>query len=687
MDFLQRTPFFRLLLGLVGGILSYPLIPIDQFTLYLLILTSFVVLLIGLLSIKSGRLGFRLRWVFGAGVLALFFAFGQLLSGVSETKSVFYPLNEKKLFYAELTSSPVEKPKSYRAEVDLKYYLHENTWKAASGKAVVYFQKSANARNCLIGDKLLLYAQFKLPPRAENPGGFDYKTYLKRNGIGATAYIASDDWKNVGSDTAFSIRRLASQLRLQLLETYRYYQFEGQEFAVLSALTVGYTDELSPDLRASYSASGAMHILSVSGLHVGVIYIVLGFMLGFLRKTKFQLVLKTIFIVLFLWGYAFLTGLSPSVVRASLMFSLVAIGTALERKSQIYNTVFMSAFVMLLINPNYIYNVGFQLSYAAVISIVAFQKPIAGLMPTRNKALVWLRDLFSVSLAAQIGTLPFTLFYFQQFPNYFLLTNLIAIPLSGFIIYASIALLSLSAFPSVAVWIAWLLQKMLFGLNYAITTIFNLPFSTSVVALDFTQSLLLVLCVMLITWYFYSKKFQVLLFSLLSIWLIAIISLKTLIQTKDTQQMIVYAASSGMHISFLDKGKNYFYSTDSVELHKIALANLHLQGIHSSENVEYQPWFLKNYTQFYGSRIAILKPEHWKMKTLAKPLQVDILIIGNKIKPKIKSVLENIKPILIVVDKSISLWYTESIREACSQNRIKFYSVAESGAFVQSIAN
>ncbi|MBV5342439.1 ComEC/Rec2 family competence protein, partial [bacterium] len=132
-------------------------------------------------------------------------------------------------------------------------------------------------------------------------------------------------------------------------------------------------------------------------LHVGIVYVVIAFLLSFLKKNRLQLFLRAALIVIFLWTYAFVTGMSPSVVRSALMFSFVAIGTSLERKSQIYNTVFMSAFLMLLIEPNFIYNIGFQLSYAAVISIVIFQKPFAALLPVRNKILRWLRDLLSVS--------------------------------------------------------------------------------------------------------------------------------------------------------------------------------------------------------------------------------------------------------------------------------------------------
>jgi competence protein ComEC len=279
---------------------------------------------------------------------------------------------------------------------------------------------------------------------------------------------------------------------MQLLDIFRRFGIAGDEFAVLAALTVGYTDALQPDLRASYSATGAMHILSVSGLHVGIVYVVIAFLLGFLDKSVRKKILKAVLIVSFLWIYAFITGLSPSVVRSTLMFTFVAVGAALERKTHIYNTVFMSAFFMLLVNPDFLFDVGFQLSYAAVLSIVFFQRPFSNLLPVNNKLLRWLRDLLTVSVAAQLGTMPFTLYYFHQFPNYFLLTNLVAIPLSTIVIYLAMLLLLVSFVPYLSVGVAFLLKGSLWLLNYLIVWIENLPHALTMISFDFNQQVLII---------------------------------------------------------------------------------------------------------------------------------------------------------------------------------------------------
>lgn len=681
MNFLQRTPFFRLLLALLSGIITFRYFQITNLTLIIITAIAFVMVFTSLFLKNTGT-QYRFRWLFGTGLFLLLFNLGYVLCLFSESKSAFYPLGERKTFLVTVNSATVEKPKSYRCEIKLNKVLDQNEWKIASGNAVVYFEKSESAKNVLIGDELILRTEFKEPPGTENPGGFDYAAYLKQNNIHATAYINASDWYKTNTILPFSIRREANIIRSKLLAIYENYGIKDYEFAVLAALTVGYTDELSPDLRASYSASGAMHILSVSGLHVGIVYVVIAFLLSFLKKNRLQLFLRATLIVLFLWTYAFVTGMSPSVVRSALMFSFVAIGTSLERKSQIYNTVFMSAFLMLLIEPNFIYNIGFQLSYAAVISIVIFQKPFAALLPVRNKILRWLRDLVSVSVAAQIGTLPFTLYYFQQFPNYFLLTNLIAIPLSTIVIYLAITLLAVSFIPTIATFIALLLKWSLVALNFCIVEIHHLPFSVAILTLNFAQVLAMVGAITFISLYFYTKKATPLLIGLSCILIVSLLSLQTTYNTLHSDKIIVYSSSKHLHINFIAKNKNYSYSTNSEELSKIAGQYWKMNKIEMPDTIKATDYFRNNYAIFSDKRILIASEQLWKNKTTAKPLDVDLLIIGNKTKPKATNLFENIHPKTVVVDKSISPWYTENIRKACAQKSIAFYSIAEKGAFV-----
>ena len=681
MDFLQRTPFFRLLLPLILGIIVYQYVDFQHWGLYAMFFLA-IVLMVLPFAIRIPKRQFQFRWLFGCGIFLFLFVLIYFLSGEREKENVFQRLNSKGIYRVELTAAPIEKAKSYLCKVDVIQYFDSTNWVTTRGKAILYLQKDSAASKLLFGDRLMLEAKFSPPERALNPDGFDYAAYLKRQGVGAVCYVPSGSWRMTDRDMGFSIQRQADICRNYLLNIYREFHIEGDEFAVLAALTLGYTDALQPDLRASYSATGAMHILSVSGMHVGVVYVVMAFLLSFLNKNQRQKVIKTIFISLFLWGYAFLSGLSPAVVRATLMFSFVAIATCFERKSQIYNTIFMSAFFMLLYNPNFLFDVGFQLSYSAVLSIIFFQPIIGKLYIANNKYSKAVWDLFSVSLAAQLGTMPFTLYYFQQFPNYFLLTNFVAIPLSTIVIYLAMALLMTSFVPYLSAGVAFLLKWSLWLLNFLIVWVQNLPYSLSHVSLDIRQTIVVFLAVFCFSAYFFYKKFSALVVGLSAVLLACVFNLQTNYQTMTSKRMIVFAGQKNTHVNFIDRNQNYVFTTDSVELDRIAKSFWQNQKLEKPHYIRQNEWFSDGVSSFAGSRILLLSNDFLRKQTFSEPLKLDYLIIGRGLKPKIEQVLECLHPRKIIVDKTISDWYRQSIKKACQTRNIAFYSVAEEGAYV-----
>ena len=681
MDFLQRTPFFRLLLPLILGIIVYQYVDFQHWGLYAMFFLSIILLVLPFV-IRIPKRQFQFRWLFGCGIFLFLFLLVYFLSDEREKENFFQRLNSKGIYRIELSAAPLEKAKSYLCKVDVVQYFDSTGWVTTRGKAILYLQKDSAASKLLFGDRLMLEAKFSPPERALNPDGFDYAAYLKRQGVGAVCYVPSGTWRMTDRDMAFSIQRQADICRNYLLNIYREFHIEGDEFAVLAALTLGYTDALQPDLRASYSATGAMHILSVSGMHVGVVYVVMAFLLSFLNKNQRQKVIKTIFISLFLWGYAFLSGLSPAVVRATLMFSFVAVATCFERKSQIYNTIFMSAFFMLLYNPNFLFDVGFQLSYSAVLSIIFFQPIIGKLYIANNKYSKAVWDLFSVSLAAQLGTMPFTLYYFQQFPNYFLLTNFVAIPLSTIVIYLAMALLMTSFVPYLSAVVTFLLKWSLWLLNFLIVWVQNLPYSLSHISLDIRQTIVVFLAIFCFSAYFFYKKFSALVVGLSAVLLACVFNLQTNYQTMTSKRMIVFAGQKNTHVNFIDRNRNYVFTTDSVEMERIAKAFWQNQKLEKPHYIHQNEWFSDGVSGFEGSRILILSNDFLRKQTFSEPLKLDYLIIGRGLKPKIEQVLECLHPRKIIVDKTISDWYRQSIKKACQSRNIAFYSVAEEGAYV-----
>ncbi|MEI6754893.1 MAG: ComEC/Rec2 family competence protein [Paludibacter sp.] len=683
MDFLQRTPFFRLLLPFIIGIIAYRFVEFPSWGLWAIIGLSLVLVILSI-GIRIPKLQYQFRWLFGCGIFLFLFSLGYVLSSENEKSTTFDQLHQKGIYRIDICSPPVEKAKSIMCKANvLEFY--NSKWQPTHGQAILYFQKDKIASRLLFGDRLMVEAEFTPIEKPLNPDAFDYATYLKRQGIGATSYISTGSWQITGHSSAFSIRREADKWRNYLLAIFKKFKIQGDEFAVLAALTLGYTDDLQPDIRAGYSATGTVHILSVSGMHVAVVYIVLMFLLKFLDKSLKTKILKTIIVISFLWGYAFLSGMSAAVIRAAVMFTFVAFAFCLERKSQIYNTLFMSAFAMLVVNPNFLYDVGFQLSYAAVLSIIFFQPIVDKLYKPTNKISRFTWEMISVSVAAQLGTTPFTLYYFQQFPNYFLITNLIAIPVSTWIIYGAIGLFFVSWIPYLSEWMGFILKWLVWFLNHFIVFVQNLPYSVWQISINLYQSIFFFLAIFCLSGYYFSKKFAPLFVGLSALLITCLLSIQQNVQTLSGKRIIVYAGQKNLHVSFINHDKNFVYSTDSTEIERIAKTYWHEQKFENPVFLNKTNWFVDGFGCFEGNKVLILRDDFLKKKTTQTPIKLDYLVIGNRLKPKISQILDCVHPRKIIVDKSISRWYTDDIRKTCKTRNIGFYSIAEQGAFMLNI--
>lgn len=681
MNFLQRTPFFRFLLFLAAGIILYQFIHLPVGILIGLVTLAFTLFISQFFLSKTDWI-YKFRWIFGFATSLFLLVVGYISCLIFDVQNAFTELNKKAVFKVELRSAPIEKARSYMCKVKLIRRYEVGKVERCNGTAIIYLQKDSLVSSLLLGDLLLIDAEFKIPDGVQNPNGFDYARYLKRQGIGATAYIPTGKWQKSGQSTGFDIRRIADQSRSYLLNIYRKFKIKDDEFAVLAALTLGYTDALQPDLLKNYSASGATHILSVSGLHVAIVYAVIFFLLGFLSKTKRQKIIRSIITTLFIWVYAFLTGLSPAVLRASLMMSFVSAGTCLEKKSQIVNTILISAFIMLLYNPNLIFDIGFQLSYSAVLSIVFFQPKLSKLLYVKNNILKFLWNLTTVSIAAQIGTAPFVLYYFHQFSNYFLLTNFVAIPLSTGIIYLAMTLLLLSKVPFLSIGIAFVLKWTLWFMNFLIEKIQELPGSISIISLNWIQLLLCFIFIFSFTLFYFNKKYSVLITGMVSIFVILGIYSYQKLNSLKSARMIVFSDSRIPIINFVDGINNYIFTTDTFQAEKVASSFWKSNLLGKPQYLKETDWFSENFAFFKNKKILILENNFLKHKTTSTPLEVDYLIISNKIKPEMEQILTCVHPKNVIVDKSISHWYTNHIGEVCKSQNINFYSVAEKGAFV-----
>ncbi|MEA3318280.1 MAG: ComEC/Rec2 family competence protein, partial [Bacteroidota bacterium] len=415
IKFLHQAPFIRFVVPFVIGILIGINFIISVPTFAILSIIFFLILVFFKLKLFSS---YSYSFLFGV-LISLFF----ILSGISlinYAKAKIKSVDEK--LYSSivyLTSEPAETENSVKAFGKILCLKDSASYKSINLNTLLYFKKDSNSKKLKIGDKLVLKSYINEIKHNGNPNAFNYKKYLSYKGIKYQAYIKSGNWEIIDSNIGNPILLYANKIRRNLLSVYKEYDISGDELAVLSALTLGYKSDLSNEIKQSYAASGAMHILAVSGLHVGIIFIILNNLLFFLERNYFGKIIKVLIIIGFLAFYTLLTGMSSSVLRASIMFACFSFGNLFNRQTNIYNTLAVSAFIILAFNPYAIMDVGFQLSYIAVISIVFFQAKIYGLINISNYIGNKIWELLSVSIAAQIGTFPIAIYYFHQFPNYF----------------------------------------------------------------------------------------------------------------------------------------------------------------------------------------------------------------------------------------------------------------------------
>lgn len=384
------------------------------------------------------------RWLFGAGTSCFMFLVGVVLTGHAwkEVEMDWSP--SKQVYKGVLVESLVEKPKTFQCRV------------RTSGKEVLlYLPKDSLSVLLKPGDELLFRARVE-----EN-----YARYLYYDGISGTAYVPANAWTKIESEGLNDWKTSALRVREWVIGKYRQWGIGEEELPVLSALTLGYKGDLDKETREAYSVAGISHVLALSGMHIGIIWFLLRWLKGGL-------------VIPLLWAFAFIVGLEPSVVRAVVMCMLMELGRLSGSKVFSMNTLSVAAFFMLLYNPFYLFDVGFQLSFVAVASILLFYPSLYHVFSFKHKLARWTWGILCVSMAAQLGTAPLVMYYFSNFSVYFLMTNLVASVLVPFIIYGAVLLVMAMPFPELQRYVAMMLNGLVSGLNSSAKWVSGLPHAT-----------------------------------------------------------------------------------------------------------------------------------------------------------------------------------------------------------------
>ncbi len=693
----NRFPLVRVLIPFIAGIsiaLYFQLtfiLPLALF--FLLILLSFA-----LLFILQRKLSYSLRWLSGLLILLFYLGAGYQLTvlNLNANKANYFGsiVGRKNFSIATLTEPLQEKEKVYKAVVNICDVRDSLSWHPTSGKAIIYFEKDSASRNLHYGDKVLLGGKLTEISPPLNPGEFNYKAYLKNRGIEYQGYMKQQDWKFMSAGNGNPFYAWTYKIRDKLLKILEDEGIKGDEYAVVSALLIGYTDKLDPDLIKSYQGSGVMHILSVSGMHVAIVFAVMNLLLSFFNNMKYGRIPKAVILLLFIWFYAMITGLAPATIRAAAMFSFIIVARISRRRTDIYNVLAVSLLSLLLINPLYVVDIGFQLSYLAVIGIVA----IYPFIYQKYQSRYWLDDqiwsLISVSIAAQLITFPLSLYYFHQFPNYFLLTNLIAVPWSAVVIYLGMAVLAFSWFPWLAAVLSKALVYSLLFLNGSIAAVDNLKFSVWDNISITTIELLLFYSIIVLLLVYLSKRNKKLVLAGLTLTLLLSVSLSVhAFQFAGQKKIIVYNIRKHTAIDFVDGNHCYFVSDSTLQ------TDLRKQGLHVYDNrsllhIEVAKNFPINtstfinfsnsfyihsgFMQFMGKKLAVVSKEIVDSTSR----KFDFVLLTRNANITMQQLHKHYQSKITIFDASNSSLNIQQWKQECETLHLPYYVTADEGAWI-----
>ena len=556
-----KYPFVRMLIPFALGIwccVCLPAFRLSPLTTIGIALALFILASVTAFMLKS----YRSNWFFGV-VMGCYLALtGYALTRVyeSETQRNYFRNFEADAHYyvARVYDYPTERTNSIRMVLELEYQFGDSLpSRPVSGKVMAYFPKSDSAFALQYGDLIAISAPISEVTPPLNPGEFDYRAYLGRKGITGQTYLRDEDWIDLQTNNANPIYAFSFRFRDVLLASLQRSVVNDNEFGVAAAILLGYDDKLADEVRKNYVAAGSMHILCVSGMHVGIIYLLAGFLLGFLNRKKWQKALKQVLLLILIWLYALIAGLSPSILRASLMISFVIIGEMISRKGFIINSIAASAFVLLCVNPYNLFEIGFLLSYSAVIGIVVLQRPIYNCLYIKNKLLDRAWEITAIAFAAQIATIPFTLFFFNQFTTYFWLSNLFMTPISFVVVISGMVLLLVSWIPYLNTLVGYLVWGAVYVMNWVVGQIESMPMSIikGVYVSEFEFSLLLLAFLLLLLMVALRKRQLVI--PMLSALLLVMVSVTIRLYKTDNQHgMTFFCLRNHTAVDFVRGGEH-----------------------------------------------------------------------------------------------------------------------------------
>jgi competence protein ComEC len=684
----RRVPFVKLLAAMASGILLEFYYQLGC-TTWISVLCISLFVLIGFFFLPFFK-RFQLSLISGVSGFCVFISLGGILlyeRNIETRKNWIGLLTEQALTLEVVVEEPpLERPNSIRLLASVQTAYINGKARPCRGKIFIYLKKDSFLLKQEMPSygTVICFKEMLLPIRGfGNPGGFDFGHYCRMKGITHQLFASISELRIEKEKNRKLFKTVINSMREWVLETLRKNFKDKKKLGLAEALLIGYKNDLDKSLVKDYADTGVVHIIAISGLHVGLIYWLLGLLLLPLKRAGLKWI-PAILIIAGLWLFSFLAGAQPSILRAALMFTCIVIEKQVSGRNSTYNTIAFSAFALLCIEPKWLWDAGFQLSYAAVVSIIAFMKPVYSLLFFRNKLFDSIWKMTAVTIAAQVLTLPLCIYYFQQFPVYFLLTNLLAVPLSTAILFGEILLLAFAFIPFLAGLLAKILSGMIQVMNQSIEIAAQLPFATwESLNISAWQSILLGCFTLSLGFGLVERSGNLLRFSAFAILIFSTQRLASFIHASQQELLVVYNVPKGSAIDFVE-GRKFTFLGDSALKNRGPQREFYLEPSRTylrttaSMNSSFT-----NSIRFGGKRILLLDKAP---NFTGGPVQtIDLLVLSRNPKLYFSRLSRHLEVGMVVIDGSVPAWKSRYWKKDCDSLGIPYHDVSERGAFVMKI--
>ncbi len=674
---LLNFALIKLTLSLILGIFFATYISVSV-TLILGIVSALLMALAAILILENGHLVKSVG--FGIVALLTFFGIGILIYQLHDHKNFkthythHIDTSEKATVTVTFRIREVLKSTAYHDKYTVQILQINN--QPLTGKTLLNLPKDSLFKPLQVDAIMIAATELQDLKAPLNPNQFDYKAYLKKQYIYHQIFTERDQLLPIRSEP-HTLLGYAANLRRAINTELKSKNFEADELALINALLLGQRQDISTEIYDSYSKAGAIHILAVSGLHVGVILYLLNLLFKRLDYLRHGKLMKTILIVLLLWSFAVIAGLSASVTRAVMMFSVVAIGMNLKRPANIYNTLVISMFFLLLFKPLFLFDVGFQMSYLAVVAIVSIQPWLAKLWQPESRLLKKIWQILSVTLAAQIGVVPISLFYFHQFPGLFFLSNLVIIPFLGLILGLGIIVIFLALLNILPLWLPEVYGSIISYMNHFVGWV---SLQERFVFKDIAFSLLQVIAAYVLILGFVlllrQQNFNRLVFVMVGVlcFQLAFIydnysnqSEAFVVFHKNRNTLIGIKSNTRLEVHHNLKAVTIPNNT-SITNYKIgnAIRDIHYDSL---ENI----YSFNHHTILVVDSLGIFR---------IPKLNLEYVLLTNSPKINLTRLIEASPPKMIIADGSNYKSYTLRWEATCAAKKIPFHKTSEKGAFI-----